>query len=110
MPQRVVDGLSQTVLRQHRVHGIVEPGLELGAQRDCSLLSRPQPLLIGEAFDLPLDAKERLVEREGLVRPGLFSRSAASTKRLRASLASNASALESENLLNQALPIRQCQH
>ena len=58
MPQRVVDGLSQTVLRQHRVHGIVEPGLELGEQRDCSLLSSPQPLLIGEAFDLPLDAKE----------------------------------------------------
>jgi hypothetical protein len=43
MLQRIMDCLSQTVFRQHRVHCVVEPGLELGEQRDGLFLPLPQP-------------------------------------------------------------------
>ena len=58
----MVDGLSETALRERRVDGLVRPGLELCEQPDRSLLSRPPPLLIGEVLDPPLDTQERLVE------------------------------------------------
>ena len=67
MLQRVVHDFSQAILRQHRVHGIVEPGFELGQERNSSLLSRHEPLLIGETLDLPLDAEELLVEGQRLM-------------------------------------------
>lgn len=67
------------------MHDIVEPGLYFGEQRDRSLLSRPQPLLIGETLDLPLDAEEFLVERQRLVGSArALQQIAASTKRRRA--------------------------
>lgn len=47
--------------------GIVEPGLELGQKWDGPFPSRPEPLLIADVPDLPLDADELLVGREGLM-------------------------------------------
>ena len=55
------------VPRQHRLHGIVEPGLELGEQWDRALLSRPEALLIAEFLDLPRDTEERPVDGQHLM-------------------------------------------
>ena len=61
---------------------VVEPSLELREQRDRSLPPHSEAPLIGEAFDLLLDAKECPIEGEGPCRRHrLFRRSAASTKR-----------------------------
>jgi hypothetical protein len=65
--QCVVSRFPQAVLRQHRVHGVVEPGLDPGEQRDSTFLASPEPLLIGQVFDLPLDAEELLVEGQRLM-------------------------------------------
>ena len=72
MLQRTVDCLSQAVFRQHRVHCVVEPGLELGEQRDSLFLPLPQPFFVTEIFDLPLYAEQLLVKRQRLVWPSRF--------------------------------------
>jgi hypothetical protein len=65
--QGVVQGDAEGILRQHGMHSLVEPGLELGEQRNGFLLPLPEPVRITQIFDLSLDAEEGFVERQRLV-------------------------------------------
>lgn len=67
--RRVVHRFAQTILRQHRVNSVVEPGLEVAQKRNGSHVSRHEPILIGEILDLPFDTEDFLVEQQRPIAP-----------------------------------------
>ena len=67
--QGIVHGDTERILGQHRVHSIVEPGFELGEQRNALRLPFAQAFLIAKILDLSLDAEYLFVIRQRLMRP-----------------------------------------